>query len=578
MSTIGSLLPTPRNNAKRETRQEEEESHVDIPPYGQRESWKPTSEQDFGEDGGAYPEVHIAQYPQGMGAKESKRSNALVVRVDEEGNADYNAIARYGHDEDRVVQASYSDLIPLRQRANAGEVSLDKPSEAETQENVERTRQALAKIVDKRLESQRPRTIAKQTDEPTYVRYTSGSQMGGEGSKQRMIRVKDRQVDPFAPAKFQRPKQPRKNPSPPPPVLRSPPRKMTAQEQEDWYIPPTVSSWKNPKGFTIALDKRVAADGRSMHQPLEASQRNMNLAEALLSAESAARESLKQHKAMEAQLAEREQEEREEELRKLARQAREERQKIAKPQSDEEEEERDMRRRSRWDRERSVERAPIDELRQSPSDKHRRSPSDERLPSDDKEEEKERAAARREAERRDRRKEREKELRLSRMGGERRAKALAREQGRDISEKVALGMARPTKATGESQFDSRLFNQGAVSAGFSEDQVYDRSLFAAQEGINSIYRARGGTKFDEEGEMDRFDREKRFEALGSAQKGFLGSQASTRQEGPVEFVKEDDPDRADKMIREVQYGLSKSQNDHSEDEDDDDRSHKRQRR
>jgi SNW domain-containing protein 1 len=29
-------------------------------------------------------------------------------------------------------------------------------------------------------------------------------------------------------------------------------------------IPPCISNWKNNKGFTIPLDKRLAADGRGL--------------------------------------------------------------------------------------------------------------------------------------------------------------------------------------------------------------------------------------------------------------------------------------------------------------------------
>lgn len=41
-----------------------------------------------------------------------------------------------------------------------------------------------------------------------------------------------------------------------------------------------------------------------------------------------------------------------------------------------------------------------------------------------------------------------------------------REQGRDISEKIALGLAKPSMSK-ESMFDSRLFNQSeGISSGF----------------------------------------------------------------------------------------------------------------
>lgn len=37
---------------------------------------------------------------------------------------------------------------------------------------------------------------------------------------------------------------------------------VTVQDQQAWKVPPCVSNWKNARGYTIPLDKRLAADGR----------------------------------------------------------------------------------------------------------------------------------------------------------------------------------------------------------------------------------------------------------------------------------------------------------------------------
>jgi len=37
---------------------------IAAPPYGQRKDWIPRTDADFG-DGGAFPEIHVAQYPLG---------------------------------------------------------------------------------------------------------------------------------------------------------------------------------------------------------------------------------------------------------------------------------------------------------------------------------------------------------------------------------------------------------------------------------------------------------------------------------------------------------------------------------
>ena len=61
---------------------------------------------DFG-DGGAFPEIHIAQYPLGMAMKKST-SNALATQVDATGKIKYDVIARHGHAKDKV-----SYFLPL---------------------------------------------------------------------------------------------------------------------------------------------------------------------------------------------------------------------------------------------------------------------------------------------------------------------------------------------------------------------------------------------------------------------------------------------------------------------------------
>lgn len=60
--------------------------------------------QDFG-DGGAYPEIHVAQFPMGLGQQNSKSgasSNALAKQVDADGKIKYDVIARHGHAQDKA--------------------------------------------------------------------------------------------------------------------------------------------------------------------------------------------------------------------------------------------------------------------------------------------------------------------------------------------------------------------------------------------------------------------------------------------------------------------------------------------
>lgn len=68
-----------------------------------------------------------------------------------------------------------------------------------------------------------------------------------------------------------------------------------------------------------------------------------------------------------------------------------------------------------------------------------------------------------------------------------------RDEGRDISEKIALGMHKGTgKLSGEAMYDSRLFNQSAgIDSGFGGDDeynTYNKPLFEGRSESSSIYR------------------------------------------------------------------------------------------
>merc|ERR1740124_1893046 len=53
-------------------------------------------------------------------------------------------------------------------------------------------------------------------------------------------------------------------PSPPVPILHSPTRVISVEDQKNWKIPPCVSNWKNNKGYTIPLHQRLANSGRGL--------------------------------------------------------------------------------------------------------------------------------------------------------------------------------------------------------------------------------------------------------------------------------------------------------------------------
>ncbi|KAF7726404.1 mRNA splicing protein [Apophysomyces ossiformis] len=519
MASLSSLLPKPQTKLESTSAPSvnlEEKIHqlvskrtiARIPPYGQRKDFRPRYAEDYG-NGGAFPEIHIAQYPLDMGRKKDKTSErsggALTLEVDEEGNVKYDAIARQGHSENRIVHTSLKDLVPLKERKDVDveKLAMDRPSEEEVQSVAEKTKAALERIVSGKLAAAQPKNVVATSGgtnkDPTYIRYTPAQNQASDtfnsGAKQRIIRMVEAPVDPMAPPSHLHKKVPRGPPSPPAPVMHSPPRKLTAKEQAEWVIPPCISNWKNTKGYTIPLDKRLAADGRGL-QELTINDNFAKFSEALYAADRHAREEVRQRNLMQQKLAQKQKEAEEEKLRNLAQKAREERAGLKPSASSAAAEisvpsnrptaasmvaDYDSSDESGTERSASASESESEEESESEKRNRRR-----------REEEDEAKARERDQLRRERQKQRERELRMSRMGTEARARQLAREQGRDISEKIALGLAKPTMSK-ESMYDARLFNQSeGISSGFKDDEsysLYDKPLFS--EGSSSIYKFKG---------------------------------------------------------------------------------------
>ena len=157
------------------------------------------------------------------------------------------------------------DLVPLANRADMSkkDLEMERPDEEAVMSTAERTRLALEKITHGKIKAAQPKHVPKGNNDASYIRYTPANNGGDEG-KQRIIKMTEVQEDPLEPPKFKHKKIPRAPDEPPPPVLQSPPRAVTAQDQKDWMIPPCISNWKNNKGYTVPLDKRLAADGRGL--------------------------------------------------------------------------------------------------------------------------------------------------------------------------------------------------------------------------------------------------------------------------------------------------------------------------
>uniref|UniRef100_F1L1L4 SKI-interacting protein SKIP SNW domain-containing protein n=1 Tax=Ascaris suum TaxID=6253 RepID=F1L1L4_ASCSU len=462
------------------------------PPYGKRKGWIPRSPEDFG-DGGAFPEIPVAQFPLGMGMDAQRRTGSektIALQYDAEGKLRHDAIARIGHAKDKII---YSRLSDMKSKViDEEDESFQRPDEETIAERTESTRLALEKITASKVASALPVRHAEKQAPVQYIRYTPSQQGGGHnsGAQQRIIRMVEEQKDPMEPPKFRiNQKIPRAPPSPPAPVMHSPTRKTTVKEQADWKIPPCISNWKNPKGYTVALDKRLAADGRGLQQ-VHINENFAKLAESLYLADRTAREAVETRAQMERRVAQNKKAEQEEKMRLMAQKARQERIQMKKVHEGEGA---------------SEEAREREQIRRDRLDEHRR----------------ERNIARNNPDKLER---------------------LKRGKERDISEKIALGLPDSRARNGDTQFDQRLFDQtkGLDSGGIDDEtySAYDKP-WRAQDNIQQhIYRPSKNLDKDLYGDdLDRIISTNRF----VPDKGFSGTEGgATRTAGPVQFEKDEE--------------------------------------
>ncbi|KAJ3174735.1 mRNA splicing protein [Geranomyces variabilis] len=485
------------------------------PPYGQRQGFTPRTAEDFG-DGGAFPEIALVQYPLDMGRKRNtgaQRIETLPLQTDGDGNIRYDRILRQGDKTDnKIVHSQFKDLS---EKDIKDDESLERPDEELIKATAEKTRKALEKLVDGKIKSAQPKQVTQQKNGPTYVKYTPASQNASQnsGAGSRIIRMVEAPIDPMEPPRFKHKKVPRPPPSPPAPVMHSPPRKVTVEEQKSWVIPPCISNWKNAKGYTIPLDKRLAADGRGL-QELSINDNFAKLSEALFIADRHARDEVKIRSDMQGKLAAKEKREKEEKLRMLAQRAREERAGLV-----------------------SGGAAPASGVhpdRAAAMNDGEASDSDDSVDEEDKQQLREREELRRE-----RQKEREREVRMSHMGADTKARVLSKSNDRDISEKIALGLAQPSTSK-ESMFDQRLFNQSqGLGSGFGADDsydLYDKPLFQGST-ANAIYRPKRAEENTTGVATEKLER--MLGEGGGRHRGFQGAgDAGAVRDGPVQFERE----------------------------------------
>eukprot|EP00172_Hildenbrandia_rubra_P003245 Plantae.Rhodophyta-Hildenbrandia_rubra.ctg4950.p1 GENE.Plantae.Rhodophyta-Hildenbrandia_rubra.ctg4950~~Plantae.Rhodophyta-Hildenbrandia_rubra.ctg4950.p1 ORF type:complete len:551 (-),score=82.77 Plantae.Rhodophyta-Hildenbrandia_rubra.ctg4950:695-2347(-) len=442
-----------------------------------------------------------------------------------------------------IVHSSYESLVEKHFK----EDELERPSRKEADETTQRTRTALESRVERKIVASKPSQLRGSATrrQSSYVRYTPAntSSLQNSGASQRIIKMMAAPIDPMEPSRFKQKKAPLNPPSPPAPVLHSPTRKVSKEELADWKIPPCVSNWKNNHGYTIPLDKRLAADGRDL-QDNRINDRFASLAESLYVAEKTARAEVEARAKVQRKKALKEKEAQEMKLRDLASKARQERTGLLP--------------RLNHSPQRGL--VPTSEVtlldRQPPSLEERAvSARDTRLGLEGSDvrssysEEEDDGIRQRNKIREERRRERNRELRKREIHDEddnagptlKRSK-LTRDRDRDLSERVALGQGVGAEgARGEVMYDQRLFNQseGGLGAGFGPGDaynIYSKPLFN-RKSENFQYRGSSGNGLGEKA-ISKFLPEQSF-------KGMQETNAS-RSHGPrahlVEFEREDGPE------------------------------------
>lgn len=222
--------------------------------------------------------------------------------------------------ERKVVR--YDNISHTRERWTP-ESQLAKPSEDQLAAVTLQTKRSIEDALNVKLGLQSTAvTVSKQSD-PEFIKYSTNPNAPGYNPEcaQRLVRIVEAQKDPLEPSKFRHRKLPPGPGDPPPPVMRSPPRKVSKEDQKTWQIPACVSNWKNARGYVIPLDKRVGADGRGL-QDVTVNERFATFAEDLHHAENKAREEIRIRNELQKKQRAAEEEQREQELRKMAMEAR----------------------------------------------------------------------------------------------------------------------------------------------------------------------------------------------------------------------------------------------------------------
>lgn len=329
------------------------------------------------------------------------------------------------------------------------------------------TKSALDKIVSKKLHNGKVTTLSSQAtnSDTSYVRYTS-SQIADlntgtrtEKPKQRIIKITDDKVDPMLPQSFRIRKVPDGPQSDSFTTImhdESNVAKLTKNDQKKWEIAPSVSNWKNTKGFIIGIENRLQnsnAPNTLTDEEIERStKRFTDLSDALKNAENKAKQDLKARANWRKRAETEEFNKTQEKLGKLAEEAR---------------------------NQRRSDQLTLGDVNDSAQSTMQEDTEDSKL--SDK--------LKRRAERRKRA---EAELNSERVSTKQKVRKLAKEQGREVSERIVLGVSEALKKKQkETVYDSDLYLRTAGGSNKSIfDEPYDKPLFTQEAALSDVYRAR----------------------------------------------------------------------------------------
>ena len=398
---------------------------------------------------------------------------------------------------------------------------LKKPSEESTLQNIYNTKKALEKLSNHRIKTYQSfktnnlNLDSNKNNQLTYkyINYQFDSQ-NNSSKNSHLIKLVALPVDPLSNIKYRHHKIPLSNTNEKNfvPVLQTPSKPLSLEEQKKWKIPPCVNMSNNPKGLVIPLDIRLANDGRNLRE-YKANKNFAKFADILALTEKNVRKEIDERNKIAQSIQIAAAMKKELELKEAAKQARMERKSFNKNNNA------------------SSVVYSLDNSDFLNNNKNREEShilNNKRKRSMNSEEEKES----------NERKERNelREIRKKEIEYERRQELIKKyeKEGRDINDKVLLG--QNNMINNNNVIDSRLYEiEGGIENPFdyNEDvQVYDKPLFNDKNKLSNIYK-----NFNSTGGENT----KKLMGKILSQKGKLFNTdldaINSRKEGPVQFEK-----------------------------------------